>query len=97
MITNKILRITKKMDKLEKENEILKKRINELQYYDTSKLKQAKEQGRKDAIDEILKIIDKEKYSENDEWEETNEKLFQDAYNKALDDIKNKITKEMQE
>ena len=49
---------------------------------------------RKDAIDEVLKIIDNEKYSENDEWEETNEKNFQDAYNKACDDIINKLKRE---
>ena len=79
MITNKILRITKKMDKLEKENEILKKRINELQNYDTSKLKQAKEQDRKDAINEILsKINNKRKenrwfLSDKNDWNEINE------------------------
>jgi hypothetical protein len=47
-------------------------------------------QGRKDAIDEILKIIDKEKYSK-DEWFETFESVFQDGYNKALNDIEDKL------
>ena len=55
----------------------------------------AKQQGRKDAIDEILKIIDKEKYSKDDEWLETFESVFQDGYNKAIEDIKDKIAKEM--
>ncbi len=35
----------------------MKKRINELQYYDTKKIKEAKQQGKKERIKEEIKFL----------------------------------------
>jgi len=90
-----------KEGKLKEKIKILEIRLKVLEDYDTSKIKQAKEQSHKDAIDEILKEFNnlyarkklylKEQQMPIEDWWGESETFSVNE----LDKLKNKIAKEM--